>query len=202
MTQLHVDDLILEPLTKWIFVACLVIGAGACVTSCYRHKAIVAIEQANIEHGRADAQTATARALDEKAKEQAAIAKDAQARVDQLRAEVARLRVPKPASPAAPTVEPVSPVLPSVDLVPLVAKLDELVQAQDHEISALKGQLETVTHARDSWRLTAESSGREALQLRASLAAKEGLIKGALWKGRVQGLAVGIGSGYLAGRLH
>lgn len=191
-----------RPLAALVGVVVLVLAAGACVTSCYRHKALAALEQANVEHGRADAQTATAQAFDEKAKEQSAIAKDAQARVDQLKAEVAKLRIPKPASPAAPTVEPVSPVLPSVDLVPLVAKLDELVQAQDHEISALKGQLETVTKARDSWRLTAESSGREALQLRASLAAKEGLIKGALWKGRIQGLAIGFAGGYASGRLH
>lgn len=190
-----------RPLAALVGVVVLVLASGACVTSCYRHKAIVAIEQANIEHGRADAQTATAQAFDEKAKEQAAIAKDAQARVDQLRAEVARLRVPKPASPAAPTVEPVSPVLPHLDLVPLVAKLDELVQAQDLEISALKGQVATLTSARDSWRLTAESSGREALQLRASLAAKEGLIKGALWKGRIQGVAFGLAVGYVGGRL-
>ena len=76
-----------------------------------------------------------------------------------------------------------------------------LIQAQDASLQGVKAQLVTMTAARDAWKRTSEEGGREAVQLRAALAAKEGLEKSALWRGRLQGLAIGIGAGYLGGRI-
>ena len=96
---------------------------------------------------------------------------------------------------------------------------EELSKAKDIAINALKtevkawavksggleAQLETVTRAYDAQTLALRDSGREALQLRASLAAKEGLIKAAELKGFGKGLLIGGlaggGGGYIAGRL-
>lgn len=76
-----------------------------------------------------------------------------------------------------------------------------LIQAQDGAISGLQAQLLATSEARDAWKRSAEEGGREALQLRAALAAQQGIAKNAVWKGRIQGLAVGLGAGYIGGRL-
>lgn len=76
-----------------------------------------------------------------------------------------------------------------------------LIQAQDGAISGLQAQLLATSAARDAWKRSAEEGGREALQLRAALAAQQGIAKNAVWKGRIQGLAVGLGAGYIGGRL-
>ena len=121
-----------------------------------------------------------------------------------LQREVARLRkasaqthteTPKPGAN-----DPVDLPAP-VDLAPLVAKQDELIQAQTVQIGTLTAQVLTLTNARDSWRSAASESQAEAVQLRAVVAAQQGLITGALWKGRIQGLAVGAAGGYISGRL-
>lgn len=199
-------------LPKWLapslIGACLVIG-GLWAHSCYNRREVAnQTQQADQSHASAIVHAAEGTVYDAQAQAQADELKAAAAEVARLRAEVARLRsaaAPVPAPPQAPVLpepEPVSmPVSAPVDLTPLVAKLDELVKAQDREIGGLKAQVATLTSARDAWKLTAQNSGREALQLRAALAAQQGLTKNALWKGRIQGLAVGLGTGYIVGRL-
>lgn len=119
------------------------------------------------------------------------------AEVARLRAEVARLR--KAGSPVAPAPSPAAPnpepVVPPVDLAALVAKQDELIQAQDRQISGLQGQVHTLTLARDSWRAAAGDSAAEAVQLRAVIAAREGLARAAYWRGFRHGFLAGGVSG-------
>lgn len=202
----------IKSLPKWLLPslvgACLVIF-GLWGRSCYlRHEEAAAVQQADQAHNDAVTHAAEGKIHDAQAEAQAqAVASDA-AEVARLRAEVERLRraparVPAPPKPAeVPEPEPATPPAPAaVDLVPLVAKLDELVKAQDREIGGLTAQVATLTRARDSWKLAAEDSEREALQLRAALAAQQGLTKNALWRGRIQGFAVGFATGYVAGRL-
>lgn len=197
-------------LPKWLaptlLGSCLVIF-GLWGRSCYlRHEVHKQAQQADQSHESAAVHAAEGAVYDAQTQAQAKELEAAAAEVARLRAEVARLRrapAPVPPMPKPPTEpEPVPmPITPPVDLAPLVEKLDELVKAQDREIGGLKAQVATLTSARDSWRLTAQDSGREALQLRAALAAQQGLTRNALWKGRLQGLAVGFTTGYVAGRL-
>ena len=86
----------------------------------------------------------------------------------------------------------------------LVHDQKALIQAQDASIQGLESQVIAITAARDAWKRSADEGAREALNLRAALAQQQGLAKSALWRGRIQGFALGIvaggSSGYVAGR--
>lgn len=77
----------------------------------------------------------------------------------------------------------------------------EVVSSQDRYIGELEGKVATLTLSADSWRGTAQARAQELVQANAVIAAQQGLIAGALLKGRLQGLAVGLGSGYAAGSI-
>lgn len=211
MVDLHADALLPKPWPSWAkrcvwaSAAVLLLVCGLYGWSCVeRHKAATHEASAEQAHESTIIHAAQGATYDQQAQAQAPEIQAAEHEVERLRAELARLRHPAPppdsqTTPSEPSIP--LPVQTPVDLAPVVAKLEELVKAQDREISGLKAQVATLTSARDSWRLAAQDSGREALQLRASLAAREGLEKSALWKGRIQGFAVGIASGYVAGRI-
>ena len=86
----------------------------------------------------------------------------------------------------------------------LVSDQKALIQAQDASIQGLQAQVIALTAARDAWKRSSDEGAREALNLRAALAQQQGLAKSALWRGRIQGFALGIvaggSSGYVAGR--
>ena len=211
MTDLHADELLPDPWPSWAkrciwaALAVLLLVCGLYGWSCVeRHKATTHEASAAQAHESTTVHAAQGATYDQQAEAQAPALQAADREVERLRAEVARLRRPAPAPDPKPTPnEPDTPqpVSSPVDLAPVVAKLDELVKAQDREISGLKAQVATITLARDSWKLAAQDSGREALQLRASLAAKEGLLKAERWKGRIEGFFVGVATGEADGRL-
>ena len=190
----------------WAILALLALVSVFCARSCVmRHRALAHEASASQAHESSVIHAAQGATYDQHAEAQALELHAADREVERLRAEVARLRRPAPAADPKPTPnEPDTPqpVSSPVDLAPVVARLDELVKAQDHEISGLKAQVMTITKARDSWKLAAQDSGREALQLRASLAAKQGLLKAERWKGRIEGFAVCLAGGYVTGRLN
>jgi len=213
VVDLHSDAFDVRLLPKWLLPS--LVGASLVIfglwgRSCYlRHEVQQHTQQADQSRESAATHAAEGAVYDAQAQAQTDQLQADAAEVARLRAEVARLRraaawVPAPPPPASvPEPEPVlPPVAPAVDLAPLVERLDELVKAQHREIGGLKAQVATLTSARDTWKLTAQDSGREALQLRAALAAQQGLTRNALWKGRLQGLAVGFATGYVAGRLN
>ena len=101
-------------------------------------------------------------------------------------------------SGASLPIEPVQPRM--VDLAPLVAKQDEVINAQAYLIQGLETKIVDLTISRDAWKGSSEAREREVAGLRIALEAQKSLTKGALWKGRFQGLAVGLGCGYLAGK--
>lgn len=212
MVDLHADALLPKPWPSWAkrcvwgALAVLLLVCGLYGWSCVeRHKATMHEASAAQAHESTITHAAQGATYDQQAEAQAPALQAAEREVERLRAEVARLRHPAPKPDPQPTPnEPDAPqpVQAPVDLAPVVAKLDELVKAQDHEITGLKAQVATLTSARDSWRLAAQDSGREALQLRASLAAKEGLLKAERWKGRIEGFVVGLAGGEAHGRIH
>lgn len=189
----------------WAILALLAIVGVFCARSCVmRYRALAHEASAAQAHESSVIHATQGATYDQQAEAQAPALQAASREVERLRAEVARLRRPAPADDPKPI--PTEPSIPlpvpdSVDLAPVVAKLEELVKAQDREISGLKAQVVTITKARDSWKLAAQDSGREALQLRASLAAKQGLLKAERWKGRIEGFFVGVATGEADGRL-
>lgn len=199
----------LTTVLRWLSVAVL---AAAClwvaldVKSCTGKRQVSAdVIQADTNHEEAKQDAAQGAKYDVRATAQATQVSADDTTVAGLRAEVARLRAasrPAPTAPGAPEAPAPEPVGPPVDLAPLVAKQDELVAALTKENVDLKIQVNTLTLSRDSWRLSAQDSAAEAVQLRAALAAQQGIAAANLWRGRIEGFAVGVASGYVAGRLH
>lgn len=160
------------------------------------------IKQADKHHEAAIANAAAGAIYDQQANQQQAVIASDSAAVSRLRAEVARLRQTAPTPlphPPVPSPDP-QPVPPPLDLAPLVSKQDELITALTKEIMDLKSQVNTLTLARDSWRSSAKESAKESIQLRAALAAQAGAMRAERWRGRLEGLVLGIGSGYATGR--
>lgn len=203
------------PRSVWIAGAALVIIAGGILA--YGHvkgrQVAQAVSAAETFHATAATQAAQgakydadARAQDLKAQADAYRVQSDDAVVQALRGEVARMRRSVPGLDPAPTTPgnpdgPV-PVSSPVDMAPLVAKQDALIQAQDHEIQDLKAQVvglqaenHTLILARDAWKSSAENSAQEAVQLRAALAAKDGLMVAAKLKYGLGGLIIGYGAG-------
>ena len=185
--------------TRRLILAALGVGAlvlGLCGWSCAaEHRSNAHTAKADTHQTARVVAAAEGAVYDQTAEAQAKDNAARAAEVARLKAEVARLRAtPRPA-------EPVGMPAPELDLSALVEAQGALLQAQDHEIGGLKAELETVKKARDSWKRSAEEGGREALQLRAALAAREGSLRAERWKGRIEGLAVGFALGYGTGRL-
>lgn len=80
-------------------------------------------------------------------------------------------------------------------------KLRDVVSSLDKYVVQLEGKVTALTLSGDLKTVALRARDQESVQLHAVIAAQQGLIKGALLKGRIQGLAVGLGSGYLAGKL-
>ena len=194
---------------KWVGIAALAcacawitFSAKSCVG---QHRVDAQVQQADQHHEAAVAASSQGADHDQEADQHQAQLQGDAAEVARLRAKLARVRKAPPAAPAPPSTpgapEP-EPVAPPVDLAAVVAQQDLLITAQDKQIQDQAGQIHTLTLARDSWRLSAQESAQEALQLRSALLAQQGVAKAQRWMGRLEGLAVGLGAGYVGGRLH
>lgn len=163
--------------------------------------ATVAKTKADEAKGRADAERTRAEGFDQAAKKATAAKLAADDKAARLAGEVARLRGailrvdPDPPEGNAP----VGP-FPESGLAEVVAKQDELIQAQRGQIQARDEEIKGLVIARDAWRDAHREREQEALQLRAALKAQEGIAAANLWRGRVQGFAVGISIGLAGGR--
>jgi hypothetical protein len=125
---------------------------------------------------------------------------DAGATVSDLRQQVERLRRAAAPVPHQPAASP-GTVQDPVDLAPLVAKQDELIQAQDVKITALEGQVKAQGNEIIGLHKALDFADLRAdIQAQASKAAYEG-IKKSLWLGRAQGFATGLAVGYVGGRV-
>lgn len=197
-------------LPKWIkptVAGVVLVMAGLYGRSCYLdHKAKAAAFQA-AQHDQVGTNHAAQGAVyDSQAAAQNPTIQADDAEIQRLRVEVARLRkasaaVNTPINPIPKPVQEPQPVGVPVDLAPLVAKQDELIEAQAKQIGDLKANVLTLTAARDSWRsaYTEEHKARECDRI--AMEAQMSAIKAARWKGRIEGFAVGLGSGYIGGKL-
>jgi len=167
-------------------------------------RAVQSEKQADEAKGKADALKAVAIQKDQAIDAADPRLAESRAKMDRLTAELSRLRASQASAQAssnreATCSEPVPG--PVADLAPVVAKQDELIKAQADVIQAQDVKISGLILSRDAWKGSAEAREAEAIQLRAALTAQQGLNAGALWRGRIQGFAVGIASGYVAGRL-
>lgn len=164
--------------------------------------------QAQVFKGEANANQTQASQTDaEVLRLKAAHAQD-QTDVDRARAEVQRLRaqlaatrregIPDPIVPAAApdALDPSGDLHGQLDL----AK-DDLIAKQDTQIQGLKEENTLLLKDRDQWKATAELRERQALAQEAATSAWKKSVTESRWKGRLEGFAVGLASGYAAGRL-
>ena len=82
-----------------------------------------------------------------------------------------------------------------------IGTLQTEVKAWSVKAEGLEAQLGSMTMAYTAQTMALTDSRHEALQLRASLAAKEGLLKAERWKGRIEGFFVGVATGEADGIL-
>lgn len=167
-------------------------------------RATQAEKQADEAKGKADALKAVAIQKDQALDAGEARLAESRAKMDRITAELSRLRASQASAQASSNREAsdFDPVPgPVADLAPVVAKQDELIKAQADVIQAQDVKISGLILSRDAWKGSAGARESEAIQLRAALTAQQGLNAGALWRGRIQGFAVGIASGYVAGRL-
>lgn len=181
----------------------LLLASLAGVDSCRRKVVSAAEHQSAVYEGQADAHATQAQSIPDHAKELEA----AQASVDSARREVERLRrllaskpsipVPDPAGASAPIVPAVSPD--GRDEV--IAAQVVLIAAQDGQIKGLKLALGDESRRSSEWKAAFEAERKRAAGLEIALDAQKHIAASGRWRGRLEGLAVGLGAGLIAGRL-
>jgi len=191
------------------------VAVGALVAySCHQSSAKgAAVTQADTLRTSAAAQAAQGAVYDTQelaqARHTATAARAAQedaAAVQVARDALARVRGaypgPDPAAPPAGDADRLVPVPPAVDVASVVPAQDALIAALTKENGDLKTvvasqavEIATLTLSRDAWRGAAGASAAEAVQLRAALAAQEGLIRAAEIKYGLGGFLLGYGAG-------
>lgn len=187
-------------LPKWLIATLLcglVVASGLWVRSCYlRHEAQQQAAQSD-QHDQAGLIHAALGTLhDQQAEAKSPKLEADDAEVARLRAEVARLR--KAAPPTTPVMSEVQPLPP---LVLLDNAKDQLIDALTQENVDLKAALAERTAASASWKSAYGESQKALACLRIAHEAQLSAIRAERWKGRLEGFAVGIGTGYVVGGL-
>lgn len=160
--------------------------------------------QANIAKGERDAITAQAQAKDQAIAAKDSSLADAKARLHRAEQELARSKMVRPA--VVPVPLPAVPGTPLGNMGveepgwDLVGRQEAVIKAQSNLIKLQETKIDDLTISRDLWKASTEAGAREAAGLRIALEAQKSLTKNALWKGRFQGLAIGLGTGYVIGR--
>lgn len=176
-------------------------------TSSCQRKADGAQHQADTQKGAADVHAGEGVQADAQAQKDAQAVLEARAEVARLRRELDALRAARHLPPAAPERLPVGPdpqPAPTGDnpgLVVIVAKQDELIAAQDHQIKGLEAQVVTLTLARDDYRSAFEAERKRAELLELAAKAQKQAAVAAEWKSGLKGALAGAALAYVAGRL-
>jgi len=194
--------------------ALLVVGivGGFAISKHYHGSQVAKAEQ---EAKAAKEQAIADRALAEQ-KDKEAQAQKVRADAAVAQADISEAKFRKLAAQHTTPLPPLPPVIPP-DCQPILERC-QVAEAQladanatievgkkalddkNKAIGELKVQIADLGSARDLWKKTAEDERRRAACLEIALEAQKALTKGALWRGRLQGLAVGIGGTLLARR--
>ena len=185
-------------------LALVVVALGASafgIESCGKGKVQQGTIQAAEAHGAADAHQQQAQASDAQVEDLKAKVQSQNAKVGRLLAERTALLARLDHADHVP-VDPVPPGEPvRDDRDAVIAKDAEVIAAQGKQIDDQGILLDQIATSRDAWKLTAEERAREAAGLRIALDAQKSVANSGKWVGRFQGFAIGLGAGYVAGRL-
>lgn len=182
----------------------VVLGLTVFALDAYHKRQSAQAETAShVAAGEANAHVQQAQAIPDHSKELQS-AKDDVARA---RAEVARVKRILAANQghAVPDQPGPSPALPqAVDPDPrdsVIASQDVLIKAQDQQIKGLEIALSDKTRQSDEYKAAFEAERRRAVGLEIALATQKKVNESSKWIARFEGFAIGLGSGYVAGRL-
>lgn len=182
----------LAPILCFFGAVCLLVYT---LESCERKRETRYEQQAHEAKGRADVHVEASAKAEGVANQAHERAEAAEAEVKRIRAALAQPKVGTPAPAAVPgALVPMSAPREVDDLSPLVA-------AQDKQIAALKDENAALRAALEESKAAFAAERDRANNLWLALEAQKAASKGALWKGRIQGLAVGFAAGYVGGRL-
>lgn len=148
----------------------------------------------------AEVHAAQGATLDEVAAQRDAELAKAQAEVAFLKAQLAKLPAPLPPSAPLPKDDPAKDAEILQDRQ-RIADQEAVLEAQDRQIEALKAQTVTLQASATAWKGAYQDEAKRSAALELALKAQIAANTTATWKGRIQGFAVGIGAGYVAGRL-
>ena len=185
-------------------VAVAVLYGGLWVTSCATQaRSARKVEAAAAVHVQAESHAAAAAAqdpriadLEARLKAERVASAGLHADSERLHAEVARLKAEAQGQQGSPDLQPVVTALEAE-----IGALRLEVQGLQQELVTRDDLLKVRSAAAESWKAAYQQSAKEAALLRCAHEAQVAALKAERWKGRIEGLAVGIGVGYVAGRI-
>jgi hypothetical protein len=188
-------------LRGWLALAAVVlVGAAAVVlvNGYHERKADQAYQESLVLKGQVDALQEQAREHNAAADRLAQTVSGQDQTILALKAKLARAQ--RPALPAQPGVpDPVGVVDPGPESPD--ALKDQVITAQDQQIGTLKAEVVELRAALVLKDRALGISEQRARGLEIALDAQRHAAKSGKWIGRLQGFAIGLGAGYVSGRL-
>ncbi len=178
-------------------------GVASGLDAYHQHQGAQNQAQANHHDQEAQAHVNQAQSVPDHSQELA----KAQADVDRARAEVARLKRLLATKPLVPIPDSVTPNpthdagLAGDNRDQIIAAQDVLIKAQDTQISGLKLALADEQKKSYHWEAAYNDEHKAFMAQQAATEAWKKAVKESLWKGRIEGFAVGIATGYAGGKL-
>ena len=183
-------------------LAVLVIVAGLGIYVVRKNDQVSESERnAAIHAAKADALVSIGRQKDVQIASRASDLSKAEKDIQRLRADYARLRQHRESLAQFGTSVPAVGLPDDASGDPCLAAADELINAQGRLIEEQKAQILDLTASRDAWKGAFEEEHQRSVELQLALDAQRHAAKSVKWLGRIQGFAIGVGAGYVGGKL-
>ena len=156
---------------------------------------IAAAEQRNIEL------KAKVDALSKDSEAHKALADAAEQEIKDRDARIASLKAKRKPAPTATSLGTSAAAVEAAGPSDEAALADQIIEAQDEQIAALKVEVVELRAALDLKDKALKISEQRTRALEIARDARESAIKRNRWLGRLEGLVVGLGAGYVAGRV-
>ena len=130
-----------------------------------------------------------------------ALADAAEQKIKDRDARIASLKAKRKLAPTATSLGASAAAVEAAGPSDEAALTDQIIAAQDEQIAALKVEVVELRAALDLKDKALKISEQRARALEIARDARESAIKRNRWLGRMEGLVVGLGAGYVAGRV-
>ncbi len=181
-------------------------GIASLLDAHHQHQGTQQEQVSHQQHQEAQTHAQAAQAQDAQVPALQATIQSQQVTVAQLKRELATLKyhlAAHDAQPgvAAPVVPGDHPGGPPSDLVAVVAKQDQIIQAQGAQIDQQAALIKSLTASRDQWQAAYQHEQNARMAQEAATNAWKSAVKESRWRGRIEGFAAGVALGYAGGKL-